>query len=85
MALVNPDILGYQKWVQQLFRTYSSEISTLRTEWDVYQDSDGDIVAIVPKLIVDFKKGSDVLKDLMKQHDTTYAGEVIFEGDSTSL
>lgn len=82
MALINPDIVGYEKWVESLMRRYAKELSSTRTEWQAMMDSDGDVIAVFPCLHLDFKKGSDVIEDLQKRTDTTYAGVIFVDGES---
>jgi len=83
MALINPDIEGYKKWVQQIVNRYHNHLSSIRTEWEFLQDSDGDVIAAYPKLHIDFKKGSDVVEDILKNVDTTFAGELVIDGEYT--
>jgi hypothetical protein len=37
------------------------------------------IVAAYPKLYIEFKKGSEVVDDILKQVDTTFSGEIIID------
>jgi hypothetical protein len=82
MALINPDIVGYEKWVQSLMGRYAKELSHVRTEWRALTDSDGDVIAVFPCLELDFKKGSDVIEDLRKRTDTSHSGVIFVDGEA---
>lgn len=81
MALINPDIPGYMKWTESIYRRYSKDLAGLKTEWQVLLDSDNEPIAVFPCLMAEFKKGSDVVADLQKHMDTTYAGVVYVDGE----
>jgi hypothetical protein len=81
MALINPDIPGYMKMVNTLFHRYSKDLASVQTEWRVLLDSDNEPIAVFPCLMAEMKKGSDVIADLQKHADTTYAGAIYVDGE----
>lgn len=82
--MVNPDIDGYKKWVASVIRQHHSSLKTAKTVWLAFKDTDGDIIAIVPQLSLEFKDGADYAQDIMRDRDAVYSSQ-LSDGDTLEV
>lgn len=74
--MVNPNMEEYKKWVANVIRTNYGELKSVTTEWVMFGDTDGEPIAIVPKLTLEFKNGSDYAREVIRESDSVYSAQI---------